>query len=164
MVTVIKFSQNESNNKHIKKISPFLYSLHPYILKDNDLSDDKVAYIVTSNKSCTPITAREMGTPCPSKEEDTNPSAFVNLTSLPKTRAEEDINTQSKFDLKAQSLPHQVDYMDNNLTNRRKCNGAHLRSDNEVSLLKSLVDKTEIPQHFMMVLMIFKTTTMMTME
>ena len=87
--------------------------------------------------------ARKMGTPCPSKEEDTNPSAFVNLTSLPKTRAEEDINTQSKCDLKAQSSPHQVDYMDNNLTNRRKCNGAHLRSDDEVSLLKSLVEKTE---------------------
>ena len=87
--------------------------------------------------------AREMGTPCPSKEEETNPSVFINLTSLPKTSGEEDINTESKCDLQAQSSLNQVDYMDNNLTNIRKFNGTHLPSDNEVNLLKALVDKTE---------------------
>ena len=33
-ITVIKFSQNKSNNKHVKKVSLFLYSLHPYIFKN----------------------------------------------------------------------------------------------------------------------------------
>ena len=41
--------------------------------------------------------AKKIGTPCPFKEKGTNPSVFINLTSLPKTSREEDIFIQNKI-------------------------------------------------------------------